>query len=55
MEIGDLAPSVELGLIPFIPSQEHEIADLNMIFFDKNKKRIVMRTKKKMDTGGRPA
>ena len=49
-----LAPSVELGLIPFIPYQEQAIADLNTIFFDKNNKRIVMRTKKRMDTGEKP-
>ena len=55
MATGNPAPSVELGLIPFIPSQEQAVADLNTIFYDKNKKRIVMKTEKKMDTGGRPS
>ena len=46
-------PASTLGFeqIPFIPSKEKEVANLNTIFYDKNKKRIVMRTKKKVDTG----
>ena len=28
--------------------------DFNTIFYDKEKKRIVKRTKKKVDTGGKP-
>ena len=39
-----------IELIPFIPSKEKEVADLNTIFYDKNKKRIAMRTEKKVDT-----
>ena len=41
---------LEFGLIPFIPSQEHVVADFNTIFYDKNKKIIVMRTKKRVET-----
>ena len=48
--IEDPALTLEFGLIPFIPSQEQEVADLNTIFYDKNKKRIVMRIEKKVDT-----
>ena len=49
--MGDLGLTLGIELIPFIPSQEQEVADLNTIFYDKNKKRIVMRTEKKVDTG----
>ena len=46
-------PDLTLGieLIPFIASQEEEVADLNTIFYDKHKKRIFMTTEKKVDTG----
>ena len=50
----DPAPTVMLGLIPFIPSQEQAVDDLNTLFFDKNKKRIVMRTEKRVDTRDQP-
>ena len=42
---------LEFRLIPFTPSQGQEVADLNTIFYDKNKKRIVMRTENMVDTG----
>ena len=44
----------EFDLIPFMPTEGEEIPDFNTIFFDKEKKRIVKRTKKKVDTGGKP-
>ena len=48
------SPLVELGLIPYIPYQEQEVADLSTIFYDKNKKSIVIRTEKKMDSRDQP-
>ena len=48
------APSVELELIPFIPSHEQAIENLDTNFFDKRKKRIVMRSEKRLNTGDHP-
>ena len=39
-------------MIPFIQKEGEEIPDFNTIFYDKEKKRIVKRTKKKVETGG---
>ena len=50
MPTKDPAPALEFGLIPFTPSKEQAVADFNTIFYDKNKKRIVMRTEKRVDT-----
>ena len=44
----------EFDLIPFMPTKGEEIPDFNTIFYDKEKKRIVKRTEKKVDTGGKP-
>ena len=44
----------EFDLIPFIPTDGEEIPDFNTIFHDKEKKRIITRTKKRVDTGGKP-
>ena len=44
-------PTLGIELIPFIPSQEEEVADMNTMFYDKAKKRIVRRMEKKVDTG----
>ena len=41
-------------LIPFMPTEGEEVPDFNTIFYDKEKKRIVKRTEKKADTGGKP-
>ena len=41
----------ELDLIPFMPNEGEEIPDFNTIFYDKENKRIVKRTEKKVDTG----
>ena len=41
--IGGHIPLAELGLVPFIPSKKHTVANLNTILFDKNKKTIVIR------------
>ena len=35
-----------------MPTEGEEIPDFNTIFYDKEKKRIVKRTEKKVDTGG---
>ena len=43
-----------LDLIPFMPTKGEEVPDFNTIFYDKEKKRIVKRTEKKVDTGGKP-
>ena len=40
-------------LILFIATEGGEVLDLNMIFYDKVKKRIVKRTEKKVNTGGK--
>ena len=37
-----------------MPTEGEEIPDFNTIFYDKEKKRIVKRTEKKVDTGGNP-
>ena len=37
-----------------MPTDIEEVPDFNTIFYDKEKKRIVKRTKKKVDTGGHP-
>ena len=50
MATKDTAPTLEFGPIHFIPSQEQAIVDLNTIFYDKNKKRNVMRTKNRLDS-----
>ena len=42
-----------IELIPFIPTEEDEVPDLNTIFYDKVKKRIVKRTEKKVNTRGK--
>ena len=54
MTIGNPAPSIELELIPFIPSREQAVANLDTILFDKRKKRIVMRLEKRINTGDQP-
>ena len=42
-----------IELIPFTPTEGEEVPDLNTIFYDKAKKRIVKRTKKQVNTGGK--
>ena len=42
-----------IELIPFIPIEEDEVPDLNTIFYDKVKKRIVKIIEKKVNTGGK--
>ena len=41
-------------LIPFMPTEGKEVPDFNIIFYDKEKKIIVKKTEKKVDTGGKP-
>ena len=43
-----------LDLIPFMPTEGEEVPYVNTIFYNKEKKRIVKRTEKKVDTGGKP-
>ena len=43
-----------IELIPFIPTEGEEVPNLNTIYYDKVKKRIVKRIKKKVNTGGKP-
>ena len=40
-----------IELIPFTPTEGEEVPDLNTIFYDKAKKRIVKRMEKKVNTG----
>ena len=44
----------EINLIPFMPTEGEEVLDFSTIFYDKENKRIVKRTEKKVDTGGQP-
>ena len=39
-------------MIPFMPTEWEEVPDFSTIFYDKEKKRIVKRTEKKVETGG---
>ena len=41
-----------LSLIPFEQKKGEEVPDFNTIFYDKENKRIVKRTKRKVETGG---
>ena len=41
-----------LRLIPFEQKKGEEVPDLNTIFYDRERKRIVKRTERKVDTGG---
>ena len=43
-----------IELIPFTPTEGEEVPDLNTIFYDKVKNRIVKRIEKKVNTGGKP-
>ena len=43
----------EFDLIPFMPTKGEEIPDFNTIFYDKENKRIVKRTEKKVDIEGK--
>ena len=37
-----------------MPTEGEEVPDFNIIFYDKDKKRIFKNTEKKVDTGGKP-
>ena len=53
--VGEGSVSISgVELIPFIPTKGEEVPNFNTIFYDKEKKRIVKRTEKKVDTGGKP-
>ena len=41
-----------LRLIPFEQKKGEEVPDFNTIFYDKEKKRIVKSTERKVETGG---
>ena len=41
-----------LKLVPFEQNIGEEIPDFNTVFYDKERKRIVKRTKNKVETGG---
>ena len=42
-----------MNLIPFMPKEGEEVPNFSTIFYDKEKKRIVKRTEKKVETGGK--
>ena len=42
----------EMNLIPFKQKEGEEVPDFSTIFYDKEKKMIVKRTEKKVETGG---
>ena len=41
----------DINLIPFMPTKGEEVLDFSTIFYNKEKKRIVKRTEKKVKTG----
>ena len=41
-----------MNLIPFMQKEGEEVPDFNTIFYDKEKKRIVKRTERKVETEG---
>ena len=41
-----------LRLIPFEPKKGEEVSDFNTIFYDRERKRIVKRTERKVKIGG---
>ena len=47
-------PSIELGLIPFIPSREQVVENLDTIFFNLEKNMIVRRKEKRVKMGDQP-
>ena len=51
---GNPASLVDIRLIPFIPSREQAVANLDTIFLDLENKRIVRRTEKRMKMGDQP-
>ena len=51
--LGEVSIS-KFDLIPFMHIEGEEVPDFNTIFYDKEKKRIVKRIEKKVDTGGNP-
>ena len=46
----DMVPT--LRLIPFEQKKGEEVLDFNTIFYDRERKRIVKRTERKVETGG---
>ena len=45
---------VELGLVPFTPSKQHQLAKLEDVFFDPKRKSIVWRMAKTLNMGTQP-
>ena len=45
---------IELGLVPFTPSKQHEVACLEDVYFDPKRKAIVWKTKKTLNMGTQP-
>ena len=45
---------VDLGLVPFTQSIQHEVACLENVFFDSKRKSIVWRTEKTLKMGTQP-
>ena len=41
-------------MVPFIPSHQHVVANLDTSFFDQKMKRIVRRTEKRLKVGDQP-
>ena len=51
---GGHLPVVELGLVPFTPSKQHEFANLENVFFDPKQKSFVWRSEKTLKMGTQP-
>ena len=47
-------PIVELGLVPFTPSKQHEVAKLDNVFFEPKQKSIFQRSEKTLKMGTQP-
>ena len=45
---------VELGLVSFTPSKQHEVACMEDVYFDRKRKSIVWKTKKTLKIGTQP-
>ena len=52
--IGGHLPVIELGLVPFTPSKQHQVASLDNVFFDPKRKSIVWKSEKTMKMGTQP-
>ena len=48
-----MVPTLEL--VPFVPKKREEIPDFNTVFYDRETKRIMKRTERRVETGSMPS